>query len=77
MNFNQNLKFDEVMYRYMAMMALGITGGVLHNYWFIMPVMLVFLTAILGWCPVKAYFQARKARKAKEENIVLTHSHAH
>lgn len=77
MNLNSNLKFDEVMLRYVIMMALGITGGVLHNYWFIIPVMLVFLTAVLGWSPVKAYMQQRREHRVKEENIVLTHRHAH
>ena len=53
MNFNLNLNFAEVIMRYAVLMAIIIVAGALHQYWMVIPAMLVFLTAILGWCPVK------------------------
>ena len=73
MNFNPNLKFDEIIVRYGIMIVLGIIGGMLHNYWFVMPVMAIFLTAILGWCPVKAYFTAKREKTSSKDNTFLQH----
>ena len=53
MNFKNNLKVDEIMLRYAIMIALGITAGVTHQFWMIIPTMFVFLEAVLGWCPIK------------------------
>ena len=63
MNFNPNLKMDEIMLRYVLLILVGIAGGVLQNWWFVIPVMAIFLTAILGWCPIKAYIIARRERR--------------
>lgn len=75
LNFNSNLGFDEVMYRYAAMMVFGILAGVFQNWWFVAPTMLIFLTAILGWSPVKAYIQAK--RKSAAEKNIPGHGHKH
>lgn len=64
MDLNPNLKFDEIIIRYALLMAFGIVGGMLHNYWFIIPAMATFLTAILGWCPIKAMMNRNKAAGA-------------
>ncbi len=56
MNFRNNLGIDEIMLRYAIMLILGIAAGVLQQFWLIAPIMLVFLTAILGWCPLKQFF---------------------
>lgn len=77
MDFKTNLKFDEIIYRYAAMMLLGITGGMLHNYWFVIPVMIIFLTAILGWCPIKAYFTSKREKSHLYQNTFLQHKAAH
>ncbi len=61
MDFNPNLKFDEIIVRYALLIAVGIIGGMLHNYYFVFPAMAIFLTAILGWCPIKAMMTKQKS----------------
>lgn len=56
MEFKNNLAFDEIMLRYAIMLVLGITAGVLQQFWMIIPTMFVFLEAIMGWCPIKQMF---------------------
>jgi len=60
MNFNPNLKIDEIIVRYALLLVVGIVAGVLHAYWMIPVVMGIFLTAVLGWCPVKAMMKGKK-----------------
>ncbi|MDX2002343.1 MAG: DUF2892 domain-containing protein [Chitinophagales bacterium] len=47
-----NLNLYEIIGRYMLMMVLVITGGLLHS----LPLMLLglpfFVTGLLGWCPL-------------------------
>jgi len=59
MDFVNNLNFSEIMLRYAIMIVLGIIAGVTHQFWMIIPTMMVFLMAVLGYCPVKAAFQKR------------------
>lgn len=56
MEFKNNLAFDEIILRYAIMLVLGITAGVLQQFWMIIPTMFVFLEAIMGWCPIKQMF---------------------
>lgn len=63
MNLNSNLNFTEVIIRYALLMAIIIIAGALHQYWLIIPAMLVFLTAVLGWCPVKTTLRELKLKK--------------
>ena len=61
MDFNPNLKFDEIIVRYALLIGVGIVIGVIHAYWMIPLAMGIFLTAVLGWCPVKAVMKGKKA----------------
>ncbi|MFN3939059.1 MAG: hypothetical protein ACK4IY_00640 [Chitinophagales bacterium] len=61
MEFRNNLTFDEILLRYAIMLLLGITAGVLHQFWMIIPTMFVFLEAIMGWCPIKQMLKGSKA----------------
>lgn len=54
MDLNPNLKMDEIIVRYALLLIVGIVIGVLQVYWLVPLVMGIFLTAVLGWCPVKA-----------------------
>ena len=65
MDFTNNLNFAQIMLRYIIMMAIGITAGVTHQYWLIVPVMAVFLMAVLGYCPIKEYLDNRRERHAQ------------
>ena len=60
MNFNPNLSFNEIIIRYALLIGIGILAGVFQNFFLIIPAMGVFLTAILGWCPVKAMMSGNK-----------------
>lgn len=77
MNLSPNLKFSEIVARYALLIALGIIGGMLHNYWFIYPAMAVFLTAILGWSPEKEWMKNRKENATAGDHNVLQHKTAH
>ena len=61
MDFNPNLKFDEIIVRYALLIGVGIVLGLMHAYWLTPLAMGIFLTAILGWCPVKAMMKGKKA----------------
>ena len=60
MDFNPNLKFDEIIVRYALLLIVGIVVGVLKLYFLIPLVMAIFLTAVLGWCPIKAMIRGNK-----------------
>jgi len=60
MDFNPNLKIDEIILRYAMLIGVGILAGVFHAYWLIPVAMALFLTAVLGWCPVKAMIKGKK-----------------
>ena len=60
MNFNPNLSFNEIIIRYALLIGIGILAGVFQNFFLIIPAIGVFLTAILGWCPVKAMMSGNK-----------------
>lgn len=59
-----NLSYKEVLFRYLLMAVMVITGGLLHS----LPLMLLglpfFLTGILGWCPIYAMFGINHAHKS-------------
>lgn len=61
MDFNPNLQINEIIIRYALLIGVGIVLGVLHAYWLIPLAMAIFLTAVLGWCPVKAMMKGKKA----------------
>ena len=61
MDFNPNLKFDEIIVRYALLIVVGIGIGIAHAYVLIPVAMAIFLTAVLGWCPVKAIMKGNKA----------------
>jgi hypothetical protein len=58
MNLNPNLNFNEIIIRYAILIGIGIIAGVSQNFFFIVPAMIVFLTAVLGWCPIKAFMSS-------------------
>jgi hypothetical protein len=60
MNFTPNLNFAEIFLRYAMMMAVGILIGVLRVYWAIPFMMIIFLSAMMGYCPVKQAFKSKK-----------------
>jgi len=49
-----NLSITEIIVRFYIVLGLGILLGVLNAPWMVFLAMLVFLTGILGWCPVYA-----------------------
>lgn len=59
MDFNPNLKMDEIIVRYALLLIVGIIIGVLQLYFLIPVVMAIFLTAVLGWCPIKAMIKGK------------------
>lgn len=59
MDFNPNLNFNEIIIRYALLIGIGILAGLTQNFFFIIPAMGVFLTAILAWCPVKAMMNGK------------------
>lgn len=61
MGYNLNLK--EVMVRYAIMMLIIIIGGLMGNIWIMLLGMPVFLTAILGWCPIYQVLGINHAEK--------------
>ncbi|MFN0274551.1 MAG: hypothetical protein ACKVPJ_02300 [Chitinophagales bacterium] len=75
MNFNPNLGFDEIMYRYAIMIAVGITIGVLQIYWAIPIMMIIFLTGMLGYCPIKEFMLSRKQKSIVVEKDMQTKRH--
>ena len=60
MDFNPNLKIDEIIFRYALLLIIGIVVGALRIYWLVPLIMGVFLTAVLGWCPIKAMIKGNK-----------------
>jgi K+-transporting ATPase A subunit len=60
MDFVNNLNFAEIMLRYAVMIAIGIVAGVTQQWWMIVPAMMVFLMAVLGYCPIKEAFTRNK-----------------
>lgn len=72
MNFNPNLSFAEIFYRYSIMMAVGIAIGILRIYWAVPFMMLIFMTALMGYCPVKEAIVKRRERLVNRKNINTT-----
>jgi len=68
MNFKSNLDFTEVFMRYMLLMLVVIIAGVTLQYWLVIPAMIIFLTAILGWCPIKQWITNSKTKKHPKTN---------
>lgn len=60
MNLNPNLSFNEIIIRYAILIGIGILAGVFQSFILIVPAMIVFLTAILGWCPIKAFMSGSR-----------------
>ena len=60
MDFNPNLSISEILIRYALLIGVGIVAGALHAYWLAPVAIGVFLTAILGWCPLKAFMGKNK-----------------
>lgn len=62
--FTYNLSFIDIGVRYAIMMVLMILAGVTTNLLFVYLGVLVFLTAILGWCPLYSMigFRTRNER---------------
>lgn len=47
-----NMSFKDVIFRYVLMMAVVITGGLMHEVWIMAFGLIFFLTGLLGWCPL-------------------------
>lgn len=47
-----NMSLADIVVRYVVMMALIITGGLMGNIWIMILAMPFFLAAILGYCPI-------------------------
>jgi hypothetical protein len=50
--FHNNLGFTDIGIRYGVMMIVMILAGVFQSMWLVVLGVLVFLTAITGWCPI-------------------------
>lgn len=50
--FKNNLGFADIGTRYGIMMIVMILAGVFQSMWLVVLGVLVFLTAITGWCPI-------------------------
>lgn len=50
--FKNNLSFVDIGVRYTVMMAIMILAGVFQSMWLVVLGVVVFLTAITGWCPL-------------------------
>jgi hypothetical protein len=73
MNFHVNLNFGDIAIRYLLLMIVVIVGGVIQS----LPVMalgvVIFLSAILGWCPVYQALGINHAMDKKEECQIHNH----
>lgn len=47
-----NMSIADIVIRYVLMMALVITGGLMGNLWIMVLGLPFFLAAILGYCPI-------------------------
>lgn len=47
-----NLSVRESVYRYVIMAALVIVGGLLRNVWIMAAGVPIFLTGLMGYCPI-------------------------
>lgn len=47
-----NMSLADIVIRYVLMMALVITGGLMGNLWIMILGLPFFLAAILGYCPI-------------------------
>jgi hypothetical protein len=52
MKFHVNMNFKDIAARYGMVMLVGIVGGVLQSIPIMALAIPLFLTAILGWCPI-------------------------
>jgi hypothetical protein len=50
--FQHNIGFTDIVIRYIIMMVVLILAGVLQSFGLMFLGVGVFLTAILGWCPI-------------------------
>ena len=50
--FKNNLGFVDIGIRYGIMIAIMILAGVFQSLWLVVLGVLVFITAITGWCPM-------------------------
>lgn len=50
--FKNNLGFVDIGIRYGIMMIIMILAGVFQSMWLVVLGVLVFMTAITGWCPI-------------------------
>lgn len=75
MDLNSNLNFSEVIVRYAILMAIGITAGATQQFWLVIPAMLFLLSGVLGWDPVKAYKQKRKAEQVNNKSVRMPYKH--
>ncbi len=75
-----NLSFLDIAIRYFLLMILGIIGGLLAApLLMVLLVLPVFLTAILGWCPVYQLLgidHSFKGMNAEETELKIVEKHA-
>jgi hypothetical protein len=62
-----NLNMREAIMRYVAMVALVIVGGLLHNVWIMAAGVPIFLFGLLGWCPIHAALGIDHAAEERPE----------
>lgn len=62
-----NMSMKEAMTRYAIMIALVITGGLLHNVWIMAAGVPIFLFGLLGWCPINALLGINHAAEERPE----------
>lgn len=62
-----NMSMKEAMTRYAVMVALVITGGLLHNVWIMAAGVPIFLFGLLGWCPIHAALGIDHASEERPE----------
>lgn len=58
-----NLNWYEVISRYMLMMLFVIIGGVTQSLWVMLIGLPLFITGLLGWCPIYYFLGINHAIK--------------
>lgn len=52
--FAHNMSFNDIILRYVAMITLGIVGGLTHQIWLMALAVPFLVMGTLGWCPLYA-----------------------
>ena len=62
-----NLSLNEIIMRYVMMMAVVIIGGIFHSLLIMVLGIPLFVTGLLGWCPIYQIFGINHAVKTDKD----------